>query len=313
MQAAVRAWVAARAAVQLRAQWVLESTHGAASAALVGSARSASSSSAGKGRRRRPTYESFDGKGKVFAGCLLYRREYLNKPPPAFRREYEEWRESRRAASGFYREEPEMFVNPPGGATDDSEAKAMRVEQPLETSADASGDRQTIARRLDERLFLILRDRDSGRWHFPLAEHKAGESIRQTGERALKAAVDASPGGGSAYFIGNGPCGVLRTSLAPPLRDGEDKVFLMLAELIEGQPAGASAGAPTDDGDGSEGGEEADAEGGDDPRAALVGVGMTPPVLTGGEFAWIARDEHHEYFKDDPTCSAFLDKLLDAD
>lgn len=75
------------------------------------------------------------------------------------------------------------------------------------TEADANGDVRTILRRLDRRLFLLVRSKATGKWNFPMAEYdmKKDQTLRATAERAVELQV------GRKYLhvwmVGNAPMG----------------------------------------------------------------------------------------------------------
>ena len=63
-------------------------------------------------------------------------------------------------------------------------------------------------------------------WHFPQTEHSAGESMRQTAERALQETLQDGP---QTYFVGNAPMG--------HVDNNGDKAFYHKVQLIKGQAA----------------------------------------------------------------------------
>lgn len=75
------------------------------------------------------------------------------------------------------------------------------------TEADSNGDVRTILRRLDRRLFLLVRSKATGKWNFPMAEYdiKKDQTLRATAERAVDLQV------GRKYLrvwmVGNAPMG----------------------------------------------------------------------------------------------------------
>jgi len=59
-----------------------------------------------------------------------------------------------------------------------------------------------MKRRLRDKLVLLVKGGGgSGGWRFPAAEHREGETIRATAERALRQAVGLPP----LFFVGNAP------------------------------------------------------------------------------------------------------------
>ncbi|GAX82228.1 hypothetical protein CEUSTIGMA_g9656.t1 [Chlamydomonas eustigma] len=114
------------------------------------------------------------------------------------------------------------------------ESKDLRTFNPVPstTKDDMAMDRRSLRRRLGERLFLLVKSRNKegsaggfepGSWHFPVVEHAEGESIRQTGERALSSSVGRSQ---PIFFIGNAPMGHL-----PSIPEGST-TFFMLAQVV---------------------------------------------------------------------------------
>ena len=63
-------------------------------------------------------------------------------------------------------------------------------------------------------------------WHFPQTEHAAGETMRQTAERALQETIKEGP---QTYFVGNAPMG--------HVDNNGDKAFYHKVQLIKGQAA----------------------------------------------------------------------------
>jgi large subunit ribosomal protein L46 len=63
-------------------------------------------------------------------------------------------------------------------------------------------------------------------WQFPQAESSAGETMRQTAERALKETIQEGP---KTYFVGNAPMG--------HVDQNSSKAFFHKAQLIKGQAA----------------------------------------------------------------------------
>ena len=63
-------------------------------------------------------------------------------------------------------------------------------------------------------------------WHFPKAEHSAGETMRQTAQRALQDTIQEGP---QTYFVGNAPMG--------HVEHNSSKEFFHKAQLIKGTAA----------------------------------------------------------------------------
>jgi ADP-ribose pyrophosphatase YjhB (NUDIX family) len=106
-----------------------------------------------------------------------------------------------------------------------------------------------MRRRLADKLVLIVRGpagsalagpgRDEA-WTFPTAAHKAGESIRQTAERALKHAIGPS----QVYFIGNAPMAHLTLTHGPGGDSGQQEEGSVVQPAAAAAAAAAAAHSP---------------------------------------------------------------------
>ncbi|KDD73767.1 hypothetical protein H632_c1854p1 [Helicosporidium sp. ATCC 50920] len=144
--------------------------------------------------------------------------------------------------------------------------------QPRTTPADVSNDRRSLRRRLDQRLFMLVRPRGGskgplrGEWTLPMREAAEETSVREAAEKALAEALE--PGEAvQTYFVGNSPAG----HWAAEAKQGEDEdrgeerkkkgqkkepksetrasdatLFFMRCQLIKGTPALAAGGAFND-------------------------------------------------------------------
>jgi large subunit ribosomal protein L46 len=223
----------------------------------------------------------------VFGGVLFTRMPLTLPEKPEWERDHLDWQTEWHAKAGKWREWPEWLekgdFHVGGGESASLEEAAVeaRSAAPLEQDADVSGDRRTVQRRLDRHLYLLLKRKDKGtggeggEWFFPHVAHNAAETIRQTCERALETYVELGGEGGKGstthtFFIGNGPCGML------PVEAEEEggKIFLIPVELIRGSPK--------------------------------LNKTVRNEVA---DFAWVARDEMKEYFKDEET-QEYLSMLL---
>ena len=72
-------------------------------------------------------------------------------------------------------------------------------------------------------------------WPFPQVENSAGETTRQTAERALKETIQDGP---QTYFVGNAPMGHVEQS--------SYKAFFHKAQLITGQATLREGGEAVD-------------------------------------------------------------------
>ena len=146
-------------------------------------------------------------------------------PAPAWEVEYAEWQAQ--LAARRFKTLPKEFTDPKKSAEEGvgSGATSRWAPSPRETAADASGDRHSTHRRLDQRVFLLLR-RDGG-WGFPHVALGEGETTRSAAERALKEALGEA--GFQPYFVGNAPAG----HVALP----GGTYFFHRCQLIHGKPA----------------------------------------------------------------------------
>lgn len=104
---------------------------------------------------------------------------------------------------------------------------------PLETAADRSGDRKTTRRRLDQRIFMLIKKKN-GSWEFPHVELQQGENTRTGAERALKEVFSEEDGSFQPYFVGNAPAGHVA------LTNGT--TFFHRCQLIQGTPPALASG-----------------------------------------------------------------------
>jgi len=116
---------------------------------------------------------------------------------PEWEREYKEWSEARR--DKFKLKLPDSVVEPKGLLDNLPDFEPA----PRETEADRLGDRSTVYRKLQEYLFLVVKDK-SNKWGFPKVKHEDGETMRQTAERSLK---DFAGDSIECFVVGNAPQG----------------------------------------------------------------------------------------------------------
>lgn len=155
------------------------------------------------------------------------KQQIVKSPPPSWEVEHQAWRQERQLASGQLKRYPQLgdarqrtidgadagegaAAAAAGPSSDSSSADAPSTASSFETPADARGDVRTMKRRLRDKLVLIVKggggsggggSSSGGRWQFPAAEHREGETIRATAERALRQTIGLPP----LFFIGNAP------------------------------------------------------------------------------------------------------------
>jgi large subunit ribosomal protein L46 len=119
-------------------------------------------------------------------------------------------------------------------ASGDPSSESRWKPAPLETAADRSGDRKTTRRRLDQRIFMLIKKKN-GAWEFPHVELQQGENTRTGAERALKEVLGDGDGTFQPYFVGNAPAG----HVAVPNRG---TFFFHRCQLIQGAPTALAPG-----------------------------------------------------------------------
>jgi len=138
--------------------------------------------------------------GQYASACALERLPVVMPERPAWEVEYKNWQAEFHAKR--YKILPPALTDEPKTENEESSVKAGWKPASRETLADRQGDRRTLKRRLDQRLFLLLKKR-GGEWGFAQSEILKGDTSRSAAERALKNAVGEE--GYQYYFVGNGP------------------------------------------------------------------------------------------------------------
>lgn len=105
------------------------------------------------------------------------------------------------------------------------------------TAADAANDVRSLARKLDRKLILLVKQKlGAGEyWSMPMGVRAEGETMRNAAERILESTCGSEL---KAIFIGNAPCGFYRYKYPAPVRHRTGcvgaKVFFFKAQLRSG-------------------------------------------------------------------------------
>jgi large subunit ribosomal protein L46 len=150
-------------------------------------------------------------------------------PPPEWELDYAAWQETLMARR--LKPVPKEFTDDKRvldeQASSGPSSESRWQPAPLETVADRSGDRKTTRRRLDQRIFMLIKKKN-GSWEFPHVALEQGENTRTGAERALREVLGDGDGKFQSYFVGNAPAGhVALTS---------GNYFFHRCQLIQGAP-----------------------------------------------------------------------------
>jgi 8-oxo-dGTP pyrophosphatase MutT (NUDIX family) len=224
--------------------------------------------------------------------------QILKSLPPSWEVEHHAWRQERKLASGQLKRYPQLGDarqrvsggadgggggdSGVGGNGGDSASSSAADPASYETPADREDNVRTMKRRLRDKLVLLVKSSDgggAGGWRFPSAEHRDGETIRATAERALREAIgERAP----LFFIGNAP----------------------MAHLEEGERSGGGGGSSSSSSSSSS---QMGAAASSAPAATTKTFFHLAQVLNdpwevelarGGvahDFAWVAPDELDKY------------------
>ncbi|GAB4813991.1 hypothetical protein N2152v2_001037 [Parachlorella kessleri] len=153
----------------------------------------------------------------------------LVAPPDAdWELEYFTWQAE--LTEKYYKKLPKELIDPKKLVEETTTEGGSRWEPaPLETEADRAGDRRSLRRRLDQRIFLLVRPagKADAPYMLPHSQHKEGETIRQTAERVLGETVTVEEV--QPYFVGNSPAGHVETEAGT--------MFFNRCQLIQGTPS----------------------------------------------------------------------------
>ena len=146
--------------------------------------------------------------------------------------EYRSWSEERRAK--FLQELPPELVDPKGEFEELADPEDARfVPASRETAADVSGDVRTLDRRLDQFLFLVVRDAATKEWGFPrlVNPEDGATTMRATARAAMEACVGDSV---ETFLVGNAPAGHWPEPGAPENGGKGGTNFYHRAQWLEG-------------------------------------------------------------------------------
>lgn len=204
--------------------------------------------------------------------CVLERLPIVCPPDATYVQEYKAW--SAGLAAKYWKGYPDELAEHSSQQTE-QEKGAEPSTRAADIEAAENGDPRSPWRRLDQRIFLLVKAPASGggaggggagsaagAWQFPAAVNSGDETIRQTAERALAGAMRPGP---KVYFVGNSPAGHCAA-------DGGSTLFFHRAQLIKGDLA-LRPGAAED-------------------------------------YAWVAKDELEAYLGDRPAVHSLLQKML---
>lgn len=167
--------------------------------------------------------------GKLFGVCLLERLPVVIPEDPEWQQEHYAWQQSMQQK--YMKILPKEFIELKDSELLADDAGARYEPAPRITEADKANDRRSLKRRLDQRLFMLVRPKASssvGTWSFMQQENQEGETMRQTAESALAEAVDTSAV--QPYFVGNAPAGHVQLG-------EQGTLFFHRCQLIQGIPA----------------------------------------------------------------------------
>lgn len=179
---------------------------------------------------------------RLFVGMVVERLPRVLPAVPAWEAEYDSWAAELR--QGRLRELPDALAAPRKAEDDEGAEGGAGVGDawapaPVATAADEAKDVRSTRRALADFLFLVVKDKRTGRWGFPTAPHEEGETARATAERALAASL--ADGAVETYTVGNAPCGHIAEAegTGAPL-------FFYRASFLDGEVRLASGGAAKD-------------------------------------------------------------------
>lgn len=163
----------------------------------------------------------------VYGSCVLARAPVIKPLPEEWEIKYQKWATEIRSR----RQDtlPDHWQKIKKGPVDDIEEKddaESWMGASRTTEADEKGDVKSLMRCLDHYLYFVVQ-RSSGEWCFPSCPNQNGETIRQTGQRALSECIGADA---DVFFIANWPI-----AHVPFQADSVPRIeFFMKAQLLSG-------------------------------------------------------------------------------
>lgn len=162
----------------------------------------------------------------IYAACVLARAPLIKPQPEDWEIEYQTWAEGIR--SRRLQEVPKSWQREKKSIADEEDGDEKTTQwkpEPRITQADQTGDTKSLMRLLDRYLYFVVKSR-SGIWSFPTTQNQEGETIRQTGERALSECVVSA----DAFFIANWPIAHYKTTV----KEHSRLEFYMKAQILSG-------------------------------------------------------------------------------
>eukprot|EP00210_Caulerpa_lentillifera_P001088 g1049.t1 len=164
----------------------------------------------------------------IHAASVVARAPLIKPLPEDWELEYQSWAEGIRSRK--QQEVPKSWRREKRSVIDEEDGDQSALQwqpNPRTTQADKTGDVKSLMRLLDRYLYFVVKSR-TGIWSFPSTLNNEGETIRQTGERALTECVVAS----DVFFIANWPIAHHKVE-----NEGVDSrlEFYMKAQILSGK------------------------------------------------------------------------------
>mmetsp|Transcript_6214 Transcript_6214/g.22879 ORF Transcript_6214/g.22879 Transcript_6214/m.22879 type:complete len:325 (+) Transcript_6214:130-1104(+) len=255
----------------------------------------------------------------VTACALLERLPVILPEPPKWEVDYLLWHQEREKLkakdTSEYLEQILSENRPTTRSEDDEElSRAERLYEAAsrETEADVANDHKSLNRKLDQRLFLLVKEKGKD-WGFLSASHEASEPLRRTAERAVGIANAAEK---YVYFVGNVPCAhwpseeTLRAAHYNKVRDHEKQQ--LMPRYLRLQKQREAAGMPG----AQDAIEKGHVKGQFFFRAQLIAASWDVDPSKYEDYAWVTAAEFSDYLSDSRlshTLSYFIDERLHVD